>query len=260
MIAQRQHLNGSILELSIANPPANLMSLEMLQVLNSAICEAPQTGVRGILISGQAGLFSSGIDLFTLLRAKPDYVERYWQEVFGLAYSMVHCPVPIVAAISGHCMASGALIALFTDYRIMAEGSWNFGFSEIQAGVVLPECFQLALRRLSGPHMTTRLMLGELLKPLQALEIGVVDELCPIDQLNTTAVEHLTALLRLPEAAQLEIRRMNKADLQQHFASVQALPVDSFVEAFLSPDVQQHLQRLANDLLSRLQRRQAVTS
>ncbi|WXL25877.1 enoyl-CoA hydratase/isomerase family protein [Ectopseudomonas mendocina] len=236
------------------------MSLEILQAMQAAIVEAPQSGIRGIIISGQNGSFSSGIDLFTLLRAKPDYIEQYWQAVFGLAYSMAQCPIPIISAISGHCMASGALIAVFSDYRIMAEGNWNFGFTEVQAGIVLPECFQLALRRLVGPHQTMRLlMLGELLKPAQALNIGVVDELCPVDELNVTAIERLDTFLTLPETAFLEIRQMNKADLHQQFRSQEDLPIKAFVESFLAPDVQQQLQRLAVDLLTRLQRRRAVT-
>ena len=49
------------------------------------------------------------------------------------ATSMALTPVPVVAAITGHCIASGTLIAAFADYRIASSGNWHIGLNEVQA-------------------------------------------------------------------------------------------------------------------------------
>lgn len=261
MLLQQYCQEGQILELSICNPPANLMSLEILEALRVAINEAPSAGVRGIVISGQPGVFSSGIDVFTLLSAERAYIERYWQAVFGLAASMALCPIPVISAISGHCLASGALIAVLSDYRIMAEGQWKFGFSEVQAGIVLPDCFQLALRRLISPHRAScMLMFGELVQPQQAVALGLVDELCSPSAASAKAIERLSSLIALPEQAVLEIRRMNRRGLAQSFESLEALPIKAFIDDFLSPAVQHNLRQIAAQMLQRVRRRQALAS
>lgn len=56
MVKAQRHDNG-ILELSISNPPVNLMDIETLVALKDFIDNATRNQTRGIMISGQPGFF-----------------------------------------------------------------------------------------------------------------------------------------------------------------------------------------------------------
>lgn len=259
MVKTQRHDNG-ILELSISNPPVNLMDIETLIALKDFIDNAKRNQTRGIVISGQPGFFSSGIDIFNLIRGDEELVEEYWHAVFELATSMALTPVPVVAAITGHCIASGTLIAAFSDYRIAGSGNWHIGLNEVQAGITLPECFQMSIRRIVGPHRAGKLlMFGDLLSPQQALEIGFVDEVVAPEQVTGRAVERLAGLLRLPADSMQSLRKTARADLAQQFVEPAKLPVTPFIKQFLSTEVQSNLRKIALDLQQRMKTRHAET-
>lgn len=259
MVKTHRHDNG-ILELCIANPPVNLMDIETLNTLTDFIDNAKRNQTRGIVISGQPGFFSSGIDIFNLIRGDDELVERYWRAVFELATSMALTQVPIVVAITGHCIASGTLIAAFADYRIAGSGNWHIGLNEVLAGITLPECFQMSIRRIVGPYQAGKLlMFGDLISPRQALEIGFVDEVVAPEQVTARAVERLGGLLRLPTDSMQALRKTARADLAQQFVEPARLPVTPFIKHFLSTEVQDNLRKIALDLQQRMKTRHAET-
>ena len=70
--------------------------------------------------------------------------------------------IPIAAAINGHGPAGGTVLALFCDWRGMAEGDWKMGFNEVQVGIPLPPVILSALRRQVGARQAERLGAGGL--------------------------------------------------------------------------------------------------
>lgn len=239
--------DAGITELRIARPPVNLIDVGVLKALRHALAQADNAGQRGIILSGAPGVFSSGVDVAALVDGEYATVREYWQQVFLLASEMALSRQPIFAAITGHCMAAGALLAVFCDYRVMAKGSWQVGLNEVRVGVALPECFQFAVRRVVGGLMAERLLLfGRMLSPQQALDVNLVDELAEPAQVVERTRERLQELLSVPVQALASARDIARRDLRDVFADVNALPVDSFVDAFLHPETMQVLRHLAD--------------
>ncbi len=239
--------DSGITELRIARPPVNLIDVGVLKSLRHALAEANGAGQRGIILSGAPGVFSSGVDVAALVGGDYEAVREYWRQVFLLASEMALSRQPIFAAITGHCMAAGALLAVFCDYRVMAQGAWQVGLNEVRVGVALPDCFQLAVRRVVGALQAERLLVfGRLLSPQQALEVNLVDELAEPGQVVARTRERLQELLSVPPQALASMRAIARRDLHDMFADVDALPVDDFVDAFLQPETQQALRHVAS--------------
>ena len=239
--------DSGITELRIARPPVNLIDVGVLKSLRHALAEANGAGQRGIILSGAPGVFSSGVDVAALVGGDYEAVREYWRQVFLLASEMALSRQPIFAAITGHCMAAGALLAVFCDYRVMAQGAWQVGLNEVRVGVALPDCFQLAVRRVVGALQAERLMVfGRLLSPQQALEVNLVDELAEPGQVVARTRERLQELLSVPPQALASMRAIARRDLHDMFVDVDALPVDDFVDAFLQPETQQALRHVAS--------------
>ena len=146
----------AIRELQLARPPVNALNLELLQALRKAVDDSVRDDVRGIVLSGAPGLFSAGIDVPALLQRDRAGVREYWREFFALCGVLARAPIPLVAAITGHSPAGGAVLALFCDYRVMADGPYRIGLNEVQVGLIVPEAIQLALRRVVGTYRAER--------------------------------------------------------------------------------------------------------
>ena len=251
MLNITNHDNG-IREIQLARPPVNALNLELLRALHAAVDDAVQGGVRGIVLSGAQGLFSAGVDVPALLGRDRAGVREYWREFFALCATLARAPIPLVAAITGHSPAGGAVLALFCDYRVMAEGPYRIGLNEVQVGLIVPESIQLALRRVVGTYRAERLLVaGAMIEAGEALACGFVDELTGVDQVSTRALHWLGELLALPSHAMLATRTLARADLAAAYADLDALPLDDFVEEFFHPQTQAVLQQLVARLKSK---------
>ena len=241
--------HDDIREIQLARPPVNALNIEMLRALRSAIDDSVSQGARGIVISGAQGLFSAGVDVPALLQRDRAGVVEYWREFFELCATLARAPIPMVAAITGHSPAGGAVLALFCDYRVMAEGPFRIGLNEVQVGLIVPEAIQLALRRVVGTYRAERLLVsGAMIDSAEALAFGFVDELTGVDQVSTRALHWLGELLALPSHAMLATRKLARADLTAAYANTEALPLEDFVDAFFHPQTQAVLQQLVAKL------------
>ena len=124
----------------------------------------------------------------------------------------VRFPKPLIAAINGHAIAGGLIIALGCDQRLAARGPARFGLTEILVGVVFPP-WALELARFTTPpeHFTTLICTGRTWKGEDALVRGLLDELVEPERLLDRACEVAQELAAIPAdtfaATKLAVRR-----------------------------------------------------
>lgn len=237
--------HDAITEINMARPPVNALNVELLAAIRDAVDNAVANDARGIVLSGLPGMFSAGVDVPSLLNRDRAGVRAFWSEFFATASKLAMSPIPVVAAITGHSPAGGAVLSLFCDYRVMAEGPFRIGLNEVQVGLVVPECIQMALRRIVGGYRAERLMVaGAMVDSAEALSIGLVDELTNAEQVVTRAVVWMQALIALPSSAMLKTRAIARADLMAVWAEPEKLPIDDFVDAYFHPEAQAVLEKL----------------
>jgi len=247
MLATTRH--DSILEIRLDRPPVNALDPELVSALRNAFVQAPAEGARAIVLSGRTGLFSGGLDVPALLQLDRAGMTLFWQSFIGLLAAIGRCPVPVVAAITGHSPAGGAVLSLYCDYRVMARGNYRIGLNEVQVGLAVPETIQYALKRLVGPHRAERLMVaGAMLESEEALKVGFVDELADVDFVVARALEWCRAHLALPHEALSETRRMARRDLHEELYRAEKTAVDPFLDRWFSDESQSVLRALVAKL------------
>jgi enoyl-CoA hydratase/carnithine racemase len=102
---------------------------------------------------------------------------------------MTGFPKPLVCAVTGHSPAGGCLLALCCDYRVMAEGKYRIGLNEIPVGIVVPEpIFQLYSFWLGTARAYQFLIEGMLLPAREAVQAGLVNEACVLQEVETRAI------------------------------------------------------------------------
>ena len=154
------------------------------------------------------------LDVPALIDCKRPEIERFWQQFFRLTCRLASSPVPVIAALSGHAPAGGAVLALQCDYRIAIAGNFKIGLNEVQVGLPVPGTILLALEQVIGARLAQRIATrGSLLPMTEALAIGLVDELVDAESLMSTALIRARELLALPPVAMNTTRLAAKARL-----------------------------------------------
>ncbi len=246
------HDHDTVRELQLARAPVNALNPDLVQTLRQAVEAAPDEGVEGIVLSGGDKVFSAGLDLPELLTLNRADMGEFWREFFRLCAALARSPIPIVAAVGGHSPAGGAVLAILCDYRVMAHGPFRIGLNETQVGLIVPDSIQLALRRLIGRYPAERLLVaGTMLESEQALAAGMVDELAVVDQVRQRARVWLQELLALPRRAMLGTRSLARADLTDAFATLDAFPVEDFLDGWFHLQTQAVLQQVVAQLKSK---------
>ncbi|HEX3554366.1 MAG TPA: enoyl-CoA hydratase/isomerase family protein [Thermoanaerobaculia bacterium] len=238
----------AVRELRLDRPPANALSPELIAALRAAVEGAPAAGARALVLSGAPGRFSGGLDVPHLIQLDRPAIAATWQDFYGLLRALAASPIPVVAAITGHSPAGGAVLAIFCDARVMAAGDFRIGLNEVQVGIPMPPVIYHALRRLVGRGQAERLCVtAELVPGDEARRIGLVDELVAPEGVVARAVEWCQALLALPPEPMAITRRLARADLIALFAENET-EVAGLVDQWFSPETQSPLRALVERL------------
>jgi 3,2-trans-enoyl-CoA isomerase len=244
MIITNNH--GLVRELQLNRPPANALSPALIAALREAIETAPSDGARALVLSGSPGMFSGGLDVPLWLGLDRSALAQAWRDFYSLMRSLACSSIPVAAAINGHGPAGGTVLALFCDWRVMAEGDWKMGFNEVQVGIPLPPAILSALKRQVGARQAERLGAGGLvISAAEATRIGLIDELAPLEHVVERAVEWCQGLLRLPQQAMTITRRRARADLASYFDQNLEQELDDVIARWWGDEGQTILKALA---------------
>lgn len=238
--------HDQIRELRLARPPVNALNPALVRLLRESLAAAEDDDrCRALVLSGQPGIFSAGLDVRELARLDAEALAGFVDEFFALQRALAASKLPIVAAITGHCPAGGTVLALHCDHRIMARGAYGIGLNEVQVGLYPGELIMRAFERLVGPRRSADLLMrGALLDPAAAQEAGLVDELADIDAVCARALEYARGLLALPPQAFARTRALVRSDLIRLFDSVREPLAERFAEIWFSEETHARLQAL----------------
>lgn len=238
--------HGAVRELRLARPPVNALETEGLRALRLALATATGDGARAVILSGQPGMFSAGLDIPHLLRQSREQMLEFWEQFFGTQHTLAAAPMPVVAAITGHSPAGGAVLALYCDYRVMAAGAYRIGLNEVQVGLFPGPLIHAALKRVVGARHAERLLTGGLmLSAEEALRVGLVDQLAAEAQVVPAALQWANTMVSLPAQALARTRRMVRTEIIELTAHFDATDFEAMNAAWFSQETQATLRQLA---------------
>ncbi|MEE4185278.1 MAG: enoyl-CoA hydratase/isomerase family protein [Gammaproteobacteria bacterium] len=236
-----------VTELRLARAPVNALNMELVEALLAALNTEVKNGAKAIVLTGNTGIFSAGLDVRELMEASRNSVTVFWDRFFKLTHALLNCPVPVVAGITGHAPAGGAVLAIHCDYRIAAAGEFKLGLNEVQVGLAVPEVILQVLRHVVGARQAGHLAIrGLMLSPAEALNIGLVDEVVSPDEVCQRAVSYARQLTELPPVAMNTTRRNAKAELLAQHVSIEAVRL--MTDYWFSDETQRTMRQLVASL------------
>jgi enoyl-CoA hydratase len=180
----RREDDREVAVLRLSHGGLNLMDSELLEAIALEFRELPGGYVRSVVITGQGHVFCAGLDLKRYTEGGADYA-RHLPLLLGKTFEAVFtCPLPVVAAVNGHAIGGGCVLACCADVRVMADGEGQIGLPELRVGVPFPRTALEIVHYAVGGVSARRLALGgQTYRPQQAAELGLVVEVGPADEL-----------------------------------------------------------------------------
>jgi 3,2-trans-enoyl-CoA isomerase len=240
--------SGQIREIRLARPPVNALDGGLVRALTEAVSAAANHSA--ILVTGQPGIFSAGLDIPALLKLERAEIFSMFESLWHVQRAIALSPTPVIFGITGHCPAGGTVLAIHADYRVMAAGEFRLGLNEVQVGLFPGLPMEGAFRRLVGGAASQLLSRGALLDPAAALRVGLVDEVCEAPRCAARALEVAREFCALPREPMLRTRAMTRRDLVAMFGEHGDEPrrASEFgemgVEMFYTPATQERLTKM----------------
>jgi enoyl-CoA hydratase len=178
---------------------SNALDLEFCSEIVAALDQLAADRVRAVVLTANGNIFSAGVDLIRLCDDGPDYRARFVAALTRLVHALFSYPIPLVAAVNGHAIAGGCIIACTADRRTMARGPGRIGVPELLVGVPFPTA-ALEMVRFAVPpqHVQSVVYGGATYSPDAALAIGLIDDVVEPAVLVDHAVAAAARLAALP--------------------------------------------------------------
>jgi enoyl-CoA hydratase/carnithine racemase len=240
--------HDGVIELAMDRPPVNALNQAFIDQMIKELGDSAKRGAKAVVLSGRDGFFSAGLDVPELLQLDRDAISAFWNSFFVLMNTMAALPVPVVAAITGHAPAGGAILALHADYRIAAQGDYKIGLNEVRVGLPVPRNIIGVLEYVVGARTATRMAVsGTLMSPDEALAIGLIDEVTANGETVARALEWLQEWLSLPPIAMNKTRLAAKSALLERATEITTY-VRIATDYWFSDETQTMMKQLVADL------------
>ncbi|MCK4613780.1 MAG: enoyl-CoA hydratase/isomerase family protein, partial [Thermoplasmata archaeon] len=192
--------------------------------------------VRGLVLgSVSEKFFSIGFDIPQLFELTKRDFRIFYQAFNRVCMDLYALPKPTIAAITGHAIAAGCILALCCDYRFIAEGRRLMGVNEIKLGVPVPYPADCILRQIVGTRNAREIMgTGEFYPPEELVRVGMVDEVLSLEEVLPGSIEKAKLLGALPHEAYGMVKRnrveMVESQVETHLTEKE----EFFIECWYS--------------------------
>jgi len=239
----------SVAVLRLEHGKANALDLELLRELRLQLENLPGEA-RAVILTGTDTIFSAGIDLPRLLDEGVDYVDPLITALNDLLERFVGLSLPVVAAVNGHAIAGGFVLACACDVRLMASGPGKVGLTELRVGVPFPPTVLAIVGAVVGRRELREMVYrGRLYPATEAAQRGMVDELVPPDELLDRAVETATELGAVaPRAFALTKRQLLEPTLR-HLERLEASFEDEVRQMWGAETTRERIRRFVQERL-----------
>lgn len=196
--------------LRMAHGKANALDLAFSKALSHEVDAIRNMEIHGLILTGTGNIFSAGVDLLRILDSEPEYLTEFLHALGHTLETLFTYPKPMVAAINGHAIAGGCILACCADDRIMSGG--RIGVPELRVGVPFPTT-ALEILRYALPESSFEEIVygGNTYETSDAKRVGLIDAVADPTDLISTAIRQIKTRTQLPPTAFAMTKRQIRA-------------------------------------------------
>ena len=199
---------------TMTSSKVNAMDDDFFSDLQAAMAELQSGEPLPIVLTGTRTCFSAGLNLLELYEFDRTTLTAFVDRLGETMLAWFSLPRPTIAAVNGHAIAGGCVLALSCDLRIVSDADIQLGLNEVQVGIPFPSVPLEITRHALSPDRVREVMLtGALYTPTEALSRGLVDEVVEPDALLSRAIAIARTIARdsLPAFATIKTHLVSPA-------------------------------------------------
>ncbi len=206
-------IEDGIAQITMDDDKANAMNWGFFEEMGKSMDQAENDGAKVLVITGRPGFFSGGLDLKLLPTLSASEMGDFATTFARTILRVFSFPVPTIAAITGHAIAGGAMLAFACDRRFALDGPYRIQMNETLIGITLPSfVFLIARSAIPSRWRNEALLHARAYSPNEALERGILDAVAQdADSLaahvKAATAELLTLNLPAYEASKKNLRQ-----------------------------------------------------
>jgi enoyl-CoA hydratase/carnithine racemase len=196
---------------------------------------AEDESVRGLILTGAGKFFSFGFDIPEFLGFTKEAFVDYLTSFTDFYTQVFVFPKPVVAAVNGHAIAGGCMVAMACDVRLMTSGKGKISLNEITFGAsVFAGCVAMLKHWVGGRNAERILFSGDMYDAEEAQRLGLVEEVAPPGDLMTRAAEHARRLAGQDAVAFASIKKLIRGPIADEMRRREADSVLEFADIWYS--------------------------
>ncbi len=213
-------VSDGIAMVTLAYGKVNALDTEFCEALAARFGELRASdAAKAIVLTARGKTFSAGVELIKLSEGGERYIRRFLPALHKLCEATFFHPKPVVAAINGHAIAGGCVLACCADRRIMARGAGRIGVTELLVGLPFPSlAFETVRATVPARYLAEAVYSGATYEPEAALERGWVDELAEAGELLEDAYAVAQELAALSPAAFAHTKAQMRQPIAEWYA------------------------------------------
>ncbi|MER0237146.1 enoyl-CoA hydratase [Fulvimarina sp. MAC8] len=189
-----------ITRIVLNNPPANVLSIEVMETLKAAFerC-AENTDCRVVILAAKGETFCAGHDLKELTAHRTDedrgraFYEKTMRLCSDLMQTIVRLPQPVIAEVGGFATAAGCQLVASCDLAIASEEA-QFQTPGVHIGLFCSTPMVALSRNVAPKHAMEMLLTGERIDARTAREFGLINRVVPPEYLGTIIGKYATTI------------------------------------------------------------------
>lgn len=206
-----------IVELRLGHGKVNEMDLEFCQQVIGLLNElGSQDDCRAVILASDLKVFSGGVDLVRVVNEPTSYLDTFLPALTTMFSTAFEFPKPLIAAINGHTIAGGCVMASASDYRVIASEA-KIGIPELRVGVPLPSEGIEIMRSVTGAKDFQQMVLtGATFVGQEAVEVGLADEVASNERMLEVCHRVAEKLTYVPPSVyELSKRQLRQGVMQR---------------------------------------------
>ncbi len=245
----KQRIEDDILIITLEHGKDNSLTAEFYTKMRDILKEANNNpSPKGIIITGEGRFFSSGFNLpmFLSFKDKKEVANFFTSLEEPVLLDLFMCKKPVIAALNGHTVAGGLIIAMACDYRIATPNpKAKYGMSEIKIGLPLAVAQGEIVRfgMANDKNYRDLVYFGQMMDVNRAKELNIVDEIVEEAELINRAKQLVSTFIDNPGRAFTPIKNLYRRPLAERMQKgIAELDWEDSLKCFFFDDVRKTLE------------------
>lgn len=242
----RLSINENIATVILSRPKVNALNEPLVDELNECFQKlANDPGVKSVILTGEGSFFSFGLDVPEFLSYSKESFTKFLNKFTDLYASIFLFPKPVVAALNGHTVAGGCVLAIACDYRIMVSGKAKIALNELTFGsTFFAGGVEILKFWVGGKDAESALYTGAMYSAEDAKELGLIHEVVTQENLDEAVRKIAGDFAKKDSRAFGSIKMLLRKQVAEEIRKRENDSITEFVDIWYSENTWSNLQKI----------------